>query len=458
MATPPLRGRASEREALDRLIAGAREGRSGVLVIRGTAGVGKTALMRYAAGQATAFRVVEIAGVESERELPFAGLQQFCRPLLDRLDALAQPQRDALDVAFGLASGAAPDRFLVGLATLTLAGRVRRGAAGAVRWSTIFSGWTRPPRRCSGSWRAGCTPSRWRSCSASAARATRAGLPELRLEGLEPQDAAALLSTVVAGRLDERVRDRLIAETGGNPLALLELPRGMSAAELAGGFALPGPLAPTGIEDAVRQRRIDPLPADTRRLLQLAAADPVGEPLLVWRAAERLGIDPDAAAAAVDAGVLDLGAQVRFNHPCMRSATYRSATSGRTPRAARRARGRHRLAARSGPARVAPRAGDARTGRAGGRGARALGRTRARPRRGGGRRRVPRERGHADARPARRAGRLLAAAQAKRNAGALDAALRLLAAVERRRRGARSSGCGARSRSISAASSRPRSS
>jgi hypothetical protein len=306
MATPPLRGRASEREALDRLIAGARDGQSGVLVIRGAAGIGKTTLMRYAAGQATAFRVVEIAGVESERELPFAGLQQFCRPLLDRLDALAQPQRDALDVAFGLAPGAAPDRFLVGLATLTLVAAYADeqpvlALVDDLQWLDEASAQV-----------LGFVARRLHAEPVAIVFGVRGpgdplGLPELHLEGLDPQDAAALLSTVVAGRLDERVRDRLIAETGGNPLALLELPRGMSAAELAGGFALPGPLAPTGIEDAVRQRRIDPLPADTRRLLQLAAADPVGEPLLVWRAAERLGIDPGAAAAAVDAGVLDLG-------------------------------------------------------------------------------------------------------------------------------------------------------
>ena len=429
MATPPLRGRASEREALDRLIAGAREGRSGVLVIRGSAGVGKTALLRYAAGQATAFRVVEIAGVESERELPFAGLQQFCRPLLDRLDALAQPQRDALDVAFGLASGAAPDRFLVGLATLTLVAAYAEeqpvlSLVDDLQWLDEASAQV-----------LGFVARRLHAESVAIVFGVRGpgdprGLPELHLEGLEPRDAAALLSSVVAGRLDERVRDRLIAETGGNPLALLELPRGMSAAELAGGFALPGPLAPRGIEDAVRQRRIDPLPADTRRLLQLAAADPVGEPLLVWRAAERLGIDPAAAAAAVDAGVLDLGAQVRFNHPCMRSATYRSASPDER-RALHAAladvtdaqldpdrRAWHRAQATHGPDEQVAEELERSAGRALSRGgvaaAAAFLETAA----------------TLTPDPARRAGRLLAAAQAKRNAGALDEALRLLAAVD----------------------------
>ncbi len=327
MATPPLRGRASEREALDRLIAGAREGRSGVLVIRGEAGMGKTALMRYAAGQAATFRIVEVAGVESERELPFAGLQQFCRPLLDRADALPQPQRDALNVAFGLASGAAPDRFLVGLATLTLLATYAEEQpvlclVDDLQWLDDASEQV-----------LGFVARRLLAEPVAIVFGIREageprhlpGLPDLRLQGLGLQDAAALLSTVVAGRLDDRVRDRIIAETHGNPLALLELPRGMSAAELAGGFGLPGPPTRTSIEDAIRQRRIDPLPPDARRLLQLAAADPVGEPLLVWRAAEQLGIRPDAALSAVDAGVLEIGAQVRFHHPCLRAAAYRSA-------------------------------------------------------------------------------------------------------------------------------------
>ena len=248
--------------------------------------------------------------------------------MLDRADALPPPQRDALDVAFGLASGAAPDRFLVGLATLTLLATYAEeqpvlclvddlqwldGASEQVLGFVARRLLAEPVAIVFGIREAG-------------EQRRLPGLPELRLQGLGPEDAAALLSTVVAGRLDDRVRDRIVAETHGNPLALLELPRGMSAAELAGGFALPGPPTRTSIEDALRQRRIDPLPPDTRRLLQLAAADPVGEPLLVWRAAEQLGIDPDAAMAAVDAGVLELGAQVRFHHPCLRAAAYRSAS------------------------------------------------------------------------------------------------------------------------------------
>ncbi len=225
-----------------------------------------------------------------------------------------------------------------------------------------------------------------------------AGLPELRLEGLDHEDAGALLATVVAGRLDERVRERIIAETRGNPLALLELPRGMSAAELAGGFGRPGTGTLAGIEAGFR-RRLELLPADTRRLLGLAAADPVGDPLLVWRAAERLGIDPEAATPAVDAGLFEIGAQVRFRHPSVRSAAYRSASpeerhalhaalaEATDPQLDPDRRAWHRAQATPAP------------DEAGGRGTGTLGRPRARARGHRGRRRLPRERGHAHAGP-----------------------------------------------------------
>src|SRR3954447_5233469 len=299
---PAFRGRSSERAALDRLLERARRGSSGVLVIRGEAGMGKTALMRHAARRASGFRVAQVAGVESEIELPFAGLHQLCAPLLDRLGALPEPQQDALRVALGVASGAAPDRFRVGLATLTLLAEVAEDqpllclvddfqwldeASGQVL-GLVARGLLAEPIALVFGVR---EPSDERQST---------GLAELRLEGLGPEDARALLATVVPGRLDDRVRDRIVAETRGNPLALLELPRGMSAAELAGGFGAPGPVTPAALEDGFR-RRLDGLPPDTRRLLRLAAADPVGDPLLVWRAAERLGIDPRAAAAAADA-------------------------------------------------------------------------------------------------------------------------------------------------------------
>ncbi len=397
---PAFRGRSSERQTLDRLLADARASRSGVLVIRGEAGVGKTALMRYAADAASGFRIAQISGVESEMELPFAGLHQLCAPLLRRLEALPEPQQDALRVALGLASGDAGDRFLVALATLSLLAEVAEeqpllclvddfqwldGASRQVLGFVARRLLAEPIAMVFG------------VREPSDERRTE-DLPELRLEGLGHEDARALLATVVPGRLDDRVRDRIIAETRGNPLALLELPRGMSAAELAGGFGGPDPVMLSGLEDGFR-RRLDQLPADTRRLLRLAAADAVGDPLLVWRAAEQLGIDPRAATPAVDAGLFEIGAQVRFRHPSVRSAAYRSASPDE----------RHALHAALAEAtdpqldpdrRAWHRAqGDARARRAGRRGARTLGRARTGARRRGGRRRVPRHRGDAHPRP-----------------------------------------------------------
>jgi hypothetical protein len=403
-----------------------------VLAIRGEAGMGKTALLRLAAGQASGFRVVQIAGVESEMELPFAGLHQLCVPLLGRLGALPQPQQDALRVAFRLASGAAPDRFLVGLAALSLLAEVAEAQpllclVDDLQWLDGASVQV-----------VGFVARRLLAEPVAIVFAVRepsqkrelAGLPELWLEGLDHADAAALLATVVAGRLDERVRERIIAETRGNPLALLELPRGLSAAELAGGFGRPGPLTRSGIEQAFRRRRLDPLPADTRRLLQLAAADPVGDPLLVWRAAEQLGIDPAAATPAVDAGVLELGAQVRFRHPCMRSAAYRSASPGERhalhaalaeatdPQLDPDRRAWHRAQATPAPDEEVAEELERSAGRGLARGGIAAAAA------------FLENAATLTPEPTRRARRLLAAARAKRDAGALDAALELLVAVE----------------------------
>ena len=320
-----IRGRSSESGTLDRLIEDARGSRSGVLVVRGEPGIGKSSLLRYAADKATGFRVARITGVEAEMELPFAALHQLFTPLLDRLEALPEPQQDALRVALGVAPGAAPDRFLVGLATLSLLAEVAEDQpllclVDDLQWLDDASAQV-----------LGFVARRLLAEPIAIVFTVRApadppavsGLPELWVRGLGHEDARALLATVVPGRLDERVRERLIAETGGNPLALLELPRGMSAAELAGGFGMHAPLE--GIEDAFQRLRLEPLPDDTRRLLQLVAADPVGEPLLLWRAAAELGLDPGVADTAVDAGLLDMGAQVRFRHPCMRTAAYRTA-------------------------------------------------------------------------------------------------------------------------------------
>jgi DNA-binding CsgD family transcriptional regulator len=326
--SPPFRGRSSESELLDRLLDDARAGRSAVLVIRGEAGVGKTALMRRAADRASGFRVAQVCGVESEGELPFAGLHQLCAPFLDRIEALPTPQQDAMRVALGLCSGAAPDRFLVGLAALTLLADVAEKQpllclVDDLQWLDEATGHV-----------LGFVARRLLAEPIAMVFGIRepsderevAGLPELALEGLDRDEALALLADLIPGRLDARVAERIVAETHGNPLALLELPRGMSAAELAGGFAVPGPVGlASSIEDGFRLR-LGALPADTRLLLQLAAADTVGEPLLVWRAAEQLGIHTEAATPAVEADLFEIGAQVRFRHPLVRSAAYRSAS------------------------------------------------------------------------------------------------------------------------------------
>jgi DNA-binding CsgD family transcriptional regulator len=322
---PVLLGRASERQVLDRLLENVRGGQSAVLVVRGEAGMGKTALLHHCARQASGFRVARIAGVESEMELPFAGLHQLCTPMLDRLGALPEPQQAALHVALGLSSGTASDRFLVGLAALGLLSEAASErpllcVVDDAQWLDAASGQV-----------LGFVARRLLAESVAIVFAVRdpsdarelVGLPELALEGLAEEDSRALLATVTPGRLDGRVRDRLVAETHGNPLAILELPRGLAATNLPGLFGLEGaqPL-PGRIEESFR-RRLEALPDGARLLLLVAAAEPVGDPLLVWRAAERLGIGPSAAAEAE--GLLAVGERVAFLHPLVRSAVYRSA-------------------------------------------------------------------------------------------------------------------------------------
>ena len=319
---PSFRGRARERDALDTLLDSPRAGGSAVLVIRGEAGVGKTALLRYASGQASGFRLAEIEGVEAEMELPFAGLHQLCSPMLDGLGALPEHQRMALSVALGLEAGAAPDRFLVALAALGLLSFAADECpllciVDDVQWLDSASRQV-----------LGFVARRLLAEPVAIVFASReaspdlASLPELQLTGLGDEDARALLASVVPGPLDERVRDRIVAETRGNPLALLELPRGMSG---AGGFARPdaGEL-PRELEDHYR-RRIEALPEATRRLMLLAAAEPVGDAALLRRAAETLGIDSTAAEPAAEAQLLEIAARVRFRHPLVRSAVYRAA-------------------------------------------------------------------------------------------------------------------------------------
>jgi DNA-binding CsgD family transcriptional regulator len=319
--------RTSEREALEQLLSQAREGRSAVLVVRGEAGIGKTTLLRYAARQASGFRVAQVTGAEAEMELPFAGIHQLCAPVLDQLDSLPPAQQDALNVALGLAAGDAPDRFLVGLAVLGLlsAAAERRPVLCLVedaQWLDAASGVI-----------LGFVARRLLAESVAMVVTLREpntshdfdGLPELLLHGLAEKDARTLLMKAVPGRLDDRVRDRILAETRGNPLALLDLPHSTNAAELAGGFELLAAAdLPRHLENHYLQRAGE-LPEATQRLLLLAAAEPVGDATLVWRAATGLGIERSSLAPAEDAQLVEVGARVRFRHPLVRSAVYRAA-------------------------------------------------------------------------------------------------------------------------------------
>lgn len=321
-----LRGRVDESEALRGLLANAQSGHGQALVLRGEPGVGKTALLKYLTKQATGFRCVQVAGVESDMELAFAGLHQLCTPLLGHLDELPEPQRQALTVAFGRGVGPTPDRFLVGLAVLSLL-----AATGSTQpllcvvddahWLDLVSVQTLSfiARRLV------AEP----VALVFAARDTGAevlrGLPELTVGGLSDGDARELLDSVMPGRIDPRIRDRIVAETRGNPLALLEVPRTIPAADIAGGFWAMGSGPSLGQLQDSFVRRIKALPAETRLLVLTAAAEPVGDAALFLRAAAGLGIPVDALGPAEAAGVITFGPRMRFQHPLMRTAAYRAA-------------------------------------------------------------------------------------------------------------------------------------
>ena len=425
-----LVGRQRERAGLERLLDTARDGHGAVLVVHGEPGVGKTALLEYAVEAGEDFHIVRAVGVEGEMELDHAALQQLCLPVLELSERLPEPQRDALSVAFGLSGGHAPNPFLVGLAVLGLFSEAAE----------------QQPLLCvvdDAQWLDGASARALafvarrllaeRIALAFATREAGGGLarfPELGVEPLGRRDARALLESVLAARLDEPVLERIVAETGGNPLALLELPRGLTPAQLAGGFGLPAALPlSSGIEQSYA-RRLARLPRDARRLLLLAAADPVGDPALLWRTAQQLGIPETAARTVESEGFLTLDVAVAFRHPLVRSAVYgaaepnerreahRALADATDPRIDPDRRAWHRAQAASVPDEEL--AGELERSAA-----------RAQARGGFAAAAAFLERAATlTPEPVRRAQRTLVAAQTKLRAGALDDALALLASLE----------------------------
>ncbi|XVV15593.1 AAA family ATPase [Actinoplanes sp. CA-131856] len=320
-----LLGRRQECAAIDRMIAAVRSGESRVLALHGGAGVGKTVLLDYARRRPGGLRVLRAAGVESEMELAFAALHQLCGPLLDLLPRLPGVQRRALETVLGLRSGSPPDRFLVGLAVLGLLSEASEDTpllclVDDAQWLDRASAQTLSfvARRLLAESVALLFASREREPALI-------GLPELEITGLRDDDAHALLSSLTHAGLDRSIRDRIVAETRGNPLALVELPRGLSLTEIAGGLGLlrAGASLPGHIEQSFLNR-IDGFSGPTRTLLLIAAAEPLGDPVLVWAAAERLGIDPAVALAEGTDGLLSIDERVAFRHPLVRSAVYQA--------------------------------------------------------------------------------------------------------------------------------------
>jgi hypothetical protein len=427
-----LAGRRAECAMLDRLVADVRAGQSRVLVLRGEPGTGKTALLDYLAGHAAGCRLVRVAGMEPEIEFPFAGLHQLLAPMLDRLGQLPGPQRDALRTVFGLSAGPAPERFLVALAVLSLLSEVARErplvcVVDDAQWLNQASAQV-----------LAFVARHLDAVPAAVIFAVRepadarglVGLPEFQLGGLADADARRLLDSVLIGPLDERVRDQLIAEARGNPRALLEVPRGLTPAELAGGFGLPSAVPVPNRVEADYRRKLALLPAATQLLLLIAAAELAGDPVRLWRAAGHLGVPAEAAEPAAAAGLVEFSGQIRFCHPHARAAIYQAATP-------RQRQSVHRALAQTADSDLSPdrrawhranatphldedvaaeliRSVDLARTRGGLAAAAAFGERAA----------------ELSPEPARRARRALDAAQAKREAGAPDAARRLLAMAQ----------------------------
>jgi DNA-binding CsgD family transcriptional regulator len=425
-----LVGRALESTVLEEFLAAVRGGESRALVLHGEPGIGKTALLEFLVKRAADCRVINVSGCQSEMELAFAALQQVCAPLLDRLAAVPVPQAAALRITFGLDSGPVPDRLLVGLAVLSLlaeaaAERPLLCVVDDEQWLDHASAQV-----------IAFAARRLGAESIGLVFGTRvlgdelSGLAQLTIEGLGKADACALLDSVLTIKIDQRVRDQIVAETHGNPLALVELSRELAVPRLAGGFGLPAAVTVPGSAEEMFRRRAEALPAESRRLLLLAAAEPTGDPALLWRAAARLGIGVPAARPAVVAGLAEFGARVRFRHPLARSAVYWSA-SAEEQRQAHAAladatdpavdpdrRAWHRAQAAPGPDEDVATELESSAGRAQARGGLAAAAA------------FLERAARLTPDPGRRAARLVAAAQVKRDAGALDAALSLLAEAE----------------------------
>jgi DNA-binding CsgD family transcriptional regulator len=342
-----LYGRRHERDVLGGLLTSARTGQGQVLVLRGEPGIGKSAMLDFLTEQAADFRVARTVGVESAMELSFAGLHLLCSTMLDRIARLPAPQRDALTVAFGMNSGPPPDRFMVGLAVLTLLDDVAGHqpllcVIDDAQWLDDASVQTLAfvARRLLAEHIALVFAAR-----RTVDRRELAGLPELVVTGLNDADARTLLRESLRIPLDDAVLDQLVAECAGNPLALLELPRAWESSDLAGGFAVPdaAPVS-TRIEDSF-VRRLQTLPISTRQLVLTAAADPSGDLGVLWQALASAGIDANAVEPAEAAGLITVDTRLRFRHPLVRSMAY-GAASVDDRRAAHRA-----LAAATDPTR-----------------------------------------------------------------------------------------------------------
>jgi DNA-binding CsgD family transcriptional regulator len=328
-----LRGRKAECAALDELLAATKAGQSQVLVVAGEAGVGKTALLDYLEGCASGCRVVRGAAIESEMELAFAGLHQLCAPMLGRLSHIPAPQRGALSTAFGLSAGVPPDRFLVALAVLSLLTEASEEVplicvVDDAHWLDTVSAQT-----------LAFVARRLLAERVALVLGVRTetdhefdGLRTLVVDRLDRIDARDLLDSVLTVPLDQQVRARMVAETRGNPLALLELARDLTPTKLAGGFGVPETMPLAGRIEEEFAGRLSSLPSSSRTLLLTAAAEPTGDAILLWQALERLGIRREAASHPQAAGFLEVGAQVRFSHPLARSAVYRSASASERAR------------------------------------------------------------------------------------------------------------------------------